>query len=225
MAVRGDDPIRDGAHEEALLVPWYCNGTLAREERERVERHLALCARCREDVELWRAVEAEVSAPVATPVPHPTQIQRLAARLDEAPEEIGVDASGGAARARRDGFRRLPRRWRLLLLGQAAALAAFVGWAAATRIPSAPPAFRTLSARVVEQPTWRLRAVFAEQTQEKDLRALLLSLGAAVVDGPSPLGVYTIEVPAALDPESTIAILRTRPEVRFAELAVPHGSS
>jgi len=91
-----------------------------------------------------------------------------------------------------------------------------------TRIDSAPP-FRTLSARAVEPPTWRLRVVFDEQTPEKELRALLVSLEAAVVDGPSPLGVYTVEMPASLDPGSTIAVLRTRPEVLFAELAGSHG--
>ena len=224
MALQSDDPTREGAHEEALLIPWYCNGTLARDERDRVERHLSLCARCRADLELWRSVEVEVTEPAAMPVPHPAQLQRLVGRLDEPTADAPAPAA--SRRARGSEFRRLPGRWRLLLVAQAAALAALVGWTTVTRlVPTPAPAFRTLSARAVERPTWRLRAVFAEQTPEKELRALLLSLGAAVVDGPSPLGVYTVEVPAALDPESTIAVLRTRPEVRFAELAVPHGGS
>lgn len=224
MAVRGDDPTREEAHEEALLIPWYCNGTLAREEREKVERHLAHCARCREDVELWRVVEAGSREPVATPVPHPAQLQRLAARLETPAESAGIERAAGVARARRGGFRRLPLGWRLALVGQAAALAALIGWTATT-LSDAGPSFRTLSAPAVVQPVWRLRAVFAEQTPERELRSLLLSLGATVVDGPSPLGVYTLEIPATLDPESTVAVLRTRAEVRFAELAAPRGRS
>jgi hypothetical protein len=220
--VRSDEPTRDGAHEEALLIPWYCNGTLARDERERLERHLESCQRCREDLALWRSVEVEVSEPAAMPVPHPAQLQRLLGRLDEPAEEAGEVAPTGSRRRGGSEFRRLPRRWRLLVVGQAAALAALVGWTAVARLEPPPvPAFRTLSARAIERPTWRLRAVFSEQTPEKEMRMLLLSLGAAVVDGPSPLGVYTVEIPATLDPDSTIAVLRTRPEVRFAELAVP----
>jgi len=219
--VRSDEPTRDGAHEEALLIPWYCNGTLARDERERVERHLESCARCREDLELWRSVDVEVRESATMPVPHPAQLQRLVGRLDEPAAEAGEVASTESRRERSPELSRLPRRWRLVLVAQAAALVALVGWTAVSRIePTPAPAFRTLSARAVERPSWRLRAVFSEQTPEREMRALLLSLGAAVVDGPSPLGVYTVEIPATLDPESTIAVLRTRPEVRFAELAV-----
>jgi len=219
MTARGDVTTREGTHEEALLIPWYCNGTLAREERERVEIHLGSCASCRADVELWRRVGEEVSAPAAPPVPHPAQLRRLLERAGANVDDSGEPASGRPLPARGPVPSRLPARWRLVLVGQAAALVALLAWTAIPRGAGTPAPYRTLAAPAVEPAGWRLHAVFAEQTSEKELRALLVSLGARLVDGPSPLGVYTVEVPATLDPASTVAVLRTRPEVRFVEPA------
>jgi anti-sigma factor RsiW len=216
MSTRGGKPAGGGAHEEALLLPWYCNGKLARDERERVERHLAACAGCRSDLALWRGVAAEAGEELATPVPHPAQLQRLLerARAGEAVESTAASARPPADAARRE---RLPRRWRLVVLGQAAAVAVLVGWTAFGGRTPAPAPYRTLAAPVAERAAWRLRAVFAESTSERQLRELLVPLGARLVDGPSALGVYTLELPATLDPATTVAVLRTRPEIRFAE--------
>jgi hypothetical protein len=66
--------------------------------------------------------------------------------------------------------------------------------------------------------------VFDPALTEADLRSLLLELRAQVVGGPSPLGAYTLEVPAGGDdadpPEVVLDHLRAQPGVRFAEPAV-----
>jgi anti-sigma factor RsiW len=44
-------PIDDPAHSEvADLLPWYANGTLEDDERARVERHLADCIGCKQEL-------------------------------------------------------------------------------------------------------------------------------------------------------------------------------
>jgi hypothetical protein len=79
----------------------------------------------------------------------------------------------------------------------------------------------------------QIHIVFAESTTEKQIRELLLRARARLVDGPSPLGTYTLEIPVAPaappspparttegPPDSlgiVLTYLRSRPQVRFAE--------
>ncbi len=75
-------------------------------------------------------------------------------------------------------------------------------------------------------PRPQIRLVFAEQATEKQIRDVLMKVRGRLVDGPSPLGTYTIEIPARtarpLDgaPDSlgiVLAYLTSQPIVRFAE--------
>jgi hypothetical protein len=56
------------SHPEDLLAS-YVDGDLPAEERERVERHLAGCARCREEAELARSARSALRALPEVPVP------------------------------------------------------------------------------------------------------------------------------------------------------------
>ncbi|HEX5759875.1 MAG TPA: hypothetical protein VF121_11820, partial [Thermoanaerobaculia bacterium] len=101
-------------------------------------------------------------------------------------------------------------------------------WSAAGEsAPAAPAAeFRTLAAAAPAPGAARLRVLFAEETSERALRAVLQRVGGRIVDGPSPLGVYTVALPTgpAADPlEVVVAHLRAQPEVRFAGPAAGGG--
>lgn len=72
----------------------------------------------------------------------------------------------------------------------------------------------------------RLRLVFADDAALTAVRQLLVESGARLVDGPSPFGVYTVELPAAgaagETPAERLDRLRRHPAVVFAEpAAVP----
>jgi anti-sigma factor RsiW len=70
------------------LLPWYVNGSLSQRERERVEAHLKDCHRCQEEERTCRLTAGTVkSAGEAAPTPHPVQLQRVLARIDEAERE------------------------------------------------------------------------------------------------------------------------------------------
>ena len=222
------------------LLPWYVNGTLTERDRERVEAHLADCARCQEEERACRQTALAIqSAGEVSPTPHPVQLQRMLARIDELEETAREErARGGWARlGTLVGAREAPGRLRLALVAQAAVILLLVGvlaWQPARRLPAAPapvapPAapggFVTQSAPApAPVPTVRLRVLFAPEAKAEEIRDLLLSVHGEIREGPSPLGVYTIAVPAGQEPaEIVLARLRSeRPLVEFAGL--PAGS-
>lgn len=203
--MRPDGSRRDRLHQRvAELIPWYVNGSLAPGERDLVAGHAAECAACGGELERERRLAAacrELEPPA--PALHPAQVERLLSRL---PPSRWAD---------------VPRWARRLLAAQAAAVVLLaVGAAALWRQPP-PAAFRTLSATgaAATAPAGvRLRLVFAETATEADMRRLLGALRGEVVGGPSPLGVYTVRLPADGEPLAVVlAHLRAQPQVRFAE--------
>lgn len=168
--------------------------------------------------------------------------------------ELGASLVGGARGIRERGTSLLgdtPRPVRWALAGQLAALIllaaalAFVParrfqsgkLATATEMPAAPPGalYHTLSepsarpAPSAAAPQIRVR--FAETATEKQMREVLLSTRGRLVDGPSPLGAYTLELPApartAAAPDSVgvvLSYLRSQPIVRFAEPVAGTGT-
>ena len=82
--------------------------------------------------------------------------------------------------------------------------------------------FHTLSAPRAEPPARagrvRVRVVFDDHASLGDVRGVLTGLGAEIVGGPSPTGVYTVEVGGrdALE-RSIVERLRSHSEIVFAE--------
>jgi hypothetical protein len=83
------------------LLPWYANGSLAAAEKDMVEGHLAGCPSCRHEVESCLQLQLALrQVEEAAPSPHPVQLARLMARLDEpaASDDIDdIDELGSAA--------------------------------------------------------------------------------------------------------------------------------
>ena len=213
------------------LLPWYVNGSLAQPERERVEAHLAACRRCEEETRACRRTAAEIAgAGEVAPSPHPIQFQRVLARIEESDREERHDGGGWRLLA---PFRALvqatPRPLRGALVAQAAVIFLLVGFLAwgslrpgSPSSGSSPAVYRTLSDPApAPVPTFRLRVMFSPKATEREIRGLLLGIRGEITAGPSPLGLYTVEVPAAGDPAAgVLARLRSEPQVTFAEPVV-----
>lgn len=195
------------------LLPWYANGTLGEAERRTVEEHAAQCERCREELRACGQIgEAVRLSAVEAPTPHPARLSRLMSRLDE--------AEGSSPRARLAGLlTATPKPVRWVLAGQLAALLLLVtGWIWTTPPPPPPAEFKTLSDAVAPAAGPQVRVVFAEGATERQMRDVLLPIGGQLAGGPSPLGVYTVELPEGRDPLPVVLQhLRSRPEVSFAE--------
>jgi hypothetical protein len=62
--------------------------------------------------------------------------------------------------------------------------------------------------------------MFSPKATERQIRDLLLDVRGEITGGPSPLGVYTVSIPAATDAvREILARLRSEPQVVFAEPA------
>ncbi|MEA2602158.1 MAG: hypothetical protein QOF89_3150 [Acidobacteriota bacterium] len=228
------------------LLPWYVNGTLSGPDRERVEAHTADCRRCRDEVETCRRTAAAVkSQGEVAPSPHPVQLQRTLARIDELergrqdwkdrqdPEDLmDRDRTGrGFGAPLRALIAATPRPLRGALLAQVAVIVMLVGvlvWGELHSAPAQRPApvnYQTLSdPAAAPAPTFALRVMFSPRATEKEIRELLLAVRGEITAGPSPLGVYTVEVPAAGGPVSVVlARLRSEAAVTLAEPATGNG--
>ena len=236
-----EDHRGDRLHQRVSeLLPWYVNGSLSQRERERVETHLAVCRRCQEEERASRrTAEAVKSAGEVAPTPHPVQFQRVLARIDEAERE---EPAHGVWQRLAAPFRALidatPRPLRGALVAQVAVIVMLVGvlvWpelrsdpkaGPRTAPPSPPAVYHTLSdPTAAPAPAIRLRVMFSPKATERQIRGLLLGVRGEITGGPSPMGVYTLEVPAGADSvQAVLARLRSEPRVVLAEPAAGDGT-
>lgn len=195
------------------LLPWYVNGTLPEAEKQTLETHLGECLPCRAALRDEQRLERLVRDHDDLPLGHAHGVGKLMARID------GRASSPMHPRPRL-GFG--------LALGAAVVAAAAIGlgllspWLPGADERANGEAFTTLSNDAAPGDTAaatgaRLDIVFAAGSADSDIEALLRSIDARVLDGPSELGRYTIGV-AASDPDAIEALierLTAEPGVQF----------
>jgi hypothetical protein len=219
----------DQRHQEVWeLLPWYVNRTLDAQDRAQVEQHLARCPACQAEVTRCHAIATAVQlAEASVPLPSPTRFAMLLAQID-ATEAVGHPIRSLWA-ACRDSLRKYgalfsgtPRVARVVLAMEGALvllLAAVLVWQA----QSVPEALFTTLSRPMEHPTQQgqLRLVVADQMTTRELRELLTGVQATIINGPSPLGIYTVAVPfvaSISDPlQPILEVFHAHPHVLWAE--------
>jgi len=193
------------------LLPWHAAQTLAADERERVEAHLAECPRCQADLAFERRLQA-AHATLGGEAGHDVERDwaRLASHLDE------------PAPARRAGPRAAVARWReqwqTLGAGLRGVLLAQCALIAALGVALALPfggAYRALGAAPANA-AGNLLVMFRAEASEAQLRAALQAAGARVVDGPTAAGAWVLAVPASRK-DAALESLRAQPTVKLAE--------
>jgi hypothetical protein len=187
------------AHKVAdVLLPWLVNGTLEGDELTFVRRHVEGCARCQREVVWLREFHAACVAGEALP-----------------------GASNAFRKLRRQLENPLPARPRLrsrwnqvgpwsrwLIASQLVVIVALGSWWLIGM--ESPAQYRTLGAATASAPTTGdLVVVFDPTTSESDLRRILRSAGARVVDGPTEANAYVLDVPAE---RRLLALQRLRAE-------------
>lgn len=215
-------------HEQvAEILPWYVNASLSRNETALVDEHLPACAACREELARCRAISVAAQSVTQSEegwAPSPQHFARILGRVDASEQrKLGARGRSLLERARSwVGATPRPVRWAFAVQGVAAvALAAALLW----RAPAPSPAYETLSrpAAAVAGDRARLHVVFAEETTERELRDLLNDIGGVLVGGPTPRGVYTVELPVSASErervEASAARLRGERRVRFVAVA------
>lgn len=214
-------------HAEAAALPWYAAGVLTESEHRAIETHLASCAQCRNELDAVTQLRTGVHAALAaergpSPAARSQVMARIRSTAPDKPQPRQTPSNPGFMAQLADWLRApVAPRW-----APAAALVLVVIQGSLLLRnnpqdvqPSPAVTTRGLSA----QPT-RLSLVFKPQAQEAQIRELLVSLGARIVDGPGPAGAYLVELPAA-DPAALgqkISAARARSDIlQSLELASP----
>ncbi|NDY42408.1 hypothetical protein G3N55_06075 [Dissulfurirhabdus thermomarina] len=190
------------------LLPLYLNGSLPEGDRAAVEAALerdpglqAELQECREIAAAFEEMERCVPCPS----------EAVYGRILQGVRET-VPGPSPSWRRWTAPLRDLRLAWGLAAVQAAAILLLLV----------APPGsgLRTLTApRPTAERAVAVNVVFRPDAREQDIRALLVRVGATIVDGPSPEGLYVIRVPPGARPEALLERLRRSGVVRFARQA------
>lgn len=216
--------------DAALLLPWHVTGRLSPSDSERIQSHLAGCARCRAQLEEERRLHGLLRQD--GPVEYAPQggLARLMARIDES--ENG-EVSSGSAQAVPDPIRSKTgapsqARGRLIRWLAAAVIVQALGlglmsalWLRSPRNHAPPAVYGTLTAPAVTVPGGQVRAVFIPSVTLAELRSLLDRDDLIIVSGPSEAGVFTLgsrsDALGRVKLDSVLAHLRANSRVLFAE--------
>lgn len=179
-------PSEQSPHDEAEeLLPWYASGQLDTTDRSRVDAHLASCAHCRNQLEAERRLIRE--------------FQAIVPEVDSGWERIRrrIEAPTPARKSRRPWPNPFAEAWAIFSRPAVAALAAaqlaFVVIAGWVLVSLGRPAYHTLGSAPAPAAA-NVIVMFRADATELDIRNVLRSSGASLVDGPTPANAYLLHV-------------------------------
>lgn len=228
-------PISSLEHAEiAGLIPWYVKGTLTNTEHAIVKRHLAECAGCRSEADQCQALAEAVPLHASAWKPSAAhfagilaEVERLESAPIRPPTLIKPAPSSGFLPHLIEWFKQTPKpvRWTLGIETLAlAALAAFIVLPA-HRGEDTSGIFETLSNAEAPQAGHghSIHLLVASDMTAGELSELLAQAKAQIRQGPSRVGVYTLEVPTEHAAKS-LEILRAHRKVRLAQPVMAVGA-
>jgi len=212
----------------SALIPWYVNGTIGDRERRHVDAHLAQCVHCRDELTREQWVYRSMTAETAVEYMPTVSLNRLQARLDAADGSESADAGEAADAAAAAKPRRRLMPWQGLMAASVAVMAVALSLLAADRWQqyraraAAPPAYHTVTISEPRAPGEAIRAVFSSAITLSELQGILDEAQLRIVSGPTEAGVYSLAANSGRPVSSSLALLRSHAQVRFAEsTAVP----
>jgi hypothetical protein len=197
--------LRPNEHDRVQeLLPWYVTGTLSAAETAQVEAHLAACDACRAEL----VFERELARGVATlPLDVDSGWRAMSGRLGR---ERRDDPSPAWSLARR----RVPLGWSVGG-ALAASLAAVLVMTALPLNRAQEQTYRALGTPGVDS-GGQVIVLFKPDTTEQQMRVILSSRGARLVDGPTAAGAYVLRIDGGSAADA-IRALRQSSQVVLAE--------
>ena len=208
-----------------VAIDEYVTGALSPDEQRAVEAHIFECDECRAELEATRRLHARLQAALDDEPGPSERVRRdvfaqIAARPQAssagvaAPDVANVAGAPGAPGGRAGEPTNVvrPSRWSrapsLPRWAQLAAVVLIVVQAALLIRPLTEPAVPPdqVVPRGVGQAALHLRVVFNPAATDAQIRDVLRTLGARVVDGPSASGAYRLELQGA-DPKTVAAAI------------------
>jgi hypothetical protein len=216
-------------HQECWeLLPWVVNGRLSSADAARVSEHLRECSRCSEELhaqqqlcEAMRWDDPVLLAPQASLKKIWQRFDGVAPAHGEPEREAhgtvahNKSVAAPASTAESLGLRRIRKAMAaqaLLIVG----LLGLLGWQTFERWQA--PRFATASSPATAgERDGSVRVVFSATASVQDVNALLRSLRAEILAGPSSAGVFTLALPTGVNADSAARQLRADARVQFAE--------
>jgi hypothetical protein len=210
--------------EISALLPWYVNGSIGEQERQRVDAHLTACAGCRGELAQERRIYEGMTADTAVEYMPAASLKRLQARLDDVVGGAPENVRGDVRAVRKPGRRSMA--WHGLMAASVAVMAVAISLLAADRwmqlrAHASAPAYYTVTTPVTHAPGEVIRAVFSPTITLVELQAILDNAQLRIISGPTEAGVYSLAANSHRPVTSSLALLRGNPEVRFAESTQP----
>lgn len=181
------------------LLPFYVNGTLNDAETARVEEKLAHDPDLQKELEFLRALHRNIkNTDIEQNAPGELGLKRLQKSIrDEAAQ----------SNMRPSAARQPSSRWRIAAIAACALLflqtaVTLPMWKDNDILTAASGTFSTVPAGQIVEIT------FVPTAREENIRALLLSIDATIIEGPSALGLYKLSI--AKDIDGAVLKLKSR---------------
>ena len=212
------------------LLPWYANATLSKEEREIVGSHLANCPECVRELENLTGIQrAIVEAGNQVQASPRLTLDRALAQIEEY-EQTKVQTAHRKPVLDRlrerfiefwSGWWSVTPTWPRAIIAVQAILLVCLGGALYYE-QHKENVYTTSSASSGDRSNTRIAVSFDENASELQIRQAIASVHGTIVNGPSALGLYTIQVPIPIEHTAEIqqALNTLRQDdrvVRFAE--------
>ena len=193
---------RASCPEDVLrMIAWYDDEALGSDERANIEAHAAECAACRSELE-W--IQGSDDGDVVAAAP---PADAMYARVREQIEETQSDDARPASDAPRRAVATTRFEWRQLALAASVVIALVGAFVAGQSL--APPDYVAATAPAAasgDSPF--LDVIFAPETTATQINDALRAIGGTIVEGPSRLGVYRVQLKADADAVAAARLLR-----------------
>ena len=211
-------------HGEAALLPWYVSGTLADRERREVDRHLATCPGCRNELDELTRLRTDLVQAYQTQTGPSSQVsQRI---LQNVTRETSAERRGDAGQ--RSKWEQIDQWFRALFLSRwvptLVATLVLVQTGLLLWISAPTPEQPRITTRSLGTPAARIVVAFQQDATEAEIRSLLQLVHGRIIDGPTAEGLYTLEIlgPDTASGGPPLKLLRAHPNVvRSADPVAP----
>lgn len=227
-------PSNNKEHDAVIeLLSWYVKGSLNDIDKERVSQHLLSCADCQQELVLYQQLaNADLNRGKPAWKPSAAQFSTIMQNIDALEANTAAAAPTKTTKATKTPglfaklsawLKTIPSLIFWIMSMETLAIAALV-MLVVGRLPVQLPSgqlFETLSNehQPVSATLPRLHIVFDENITEHEIRTLLQAQQLQLVEGPSMLGVYTLQLAAGgtQEQQQAIANLRTHAKVKLVE--------
>ena len=199
------------------LLPWYINHSLNASEQEIVKTHVKTCLTCRIELAQQQQVFEKIQQTDLLTQVSQASLAQLRKRIVEQDRSSHIEPYQQVSKQPESSARQIMD---FLKYG---ALAASL----ATENQGSVAEYRTLANPSDKMTDNMLRVVFSDESSTAEIEAILSGVSGHIVKGPSPQGVYEVQIENQKDTalakkdfmvRDAITLLRRNPSVLFVDL-------